>query len=57
MSKEKQMIINGWINEIVDCVPPTPEEIGSAIDALHAQADENDRIHSIPAFRMLQLGE
>jgi hypothetical protein len=36
---------------------PTSDDIGKAIDALHAEADEQDRIHSIPAFRMLNLGE
>jgi len=36
---------------------PTVEEIGDAIDALQEQADEEDRIHAIPAFRMVCLGE
>lgn len=31
--------------------------VESAIDGLHAEADEIDRIKSIPAYRLLNLGE
>jgi hypothetical protein len=38
------------VDELIDSVE-------SAIDELHAVADEIDRIKSIPAYRLLNLGE
>ena len=40
-----------------DWVLPTGEEIDEAFDALHLEADEDARIHEIPAFRYLSLEE
>lgn len=34
---------------------PTKEELDQAINRLHQAADEEERIHSIPAFRYLKL--